>query len=42
MIIKIIILITPDFQDALNQQTFEQFKAFAEQQYPDNPDQVCL
>ncbi|CAB3378816.1 Hypothetical predicted protein [Cloeon dipterum] len=26
-------------QDALNQQTFTQFKAYAEQQYPDNPDQ---
>jgi len=26
----------------LNQQTFQQFKAYAEQQYPDNPDQVSL
>ncbi|XP_059484572.1 Golgi resident protein GCP60 isoform X2 [Neocloeon triangulifer] len=29
-------------QDALNQQTFQQFKAYAEQQYPDNPDQQAV
>lgn len=27
-------------QDALNEQTFEQFKAYAEEQYPGNPEQV--
>ncbi|KAF4528247.1 hypothetical protein B566_EDAN014405 [Ephemera danica] len=29
-------------QDALNQQTFAQFKAYAEQQYPGNPDQQAI
>jgi golgi resident protein GCP60 len=29
-------------QDALNEQTFEQFKAYAEEQYPGNPEQVRL
>lgn len=29
-------------QDALNRQTFGQFKAYAEQQYPGNPEQVKL
>lgn len=29
-------------QDALNRQTFEQFRAYAEQQYPGNPEQVCF
>lgn len=29
-------------QDALNQQTFEQFKSFADQQYPNNPDQQAV
>ena len=27
-------------KDALNQQTYLQFKTYAEQQYPGNPDQV--
>lgn len=27
-------------QDALNQQTYSQFKAYAEQQFPGNPEQV--
>lgn len=27
-------------QDALNQQTYNQFKAYAEQQFPGNPEQV--
>lgn len=27
-------------QDALNRQTFDQFMAYAEQQYPGNPEQV--
>jgi len=27
-------------QDALNRQTYEQFKTYAEQQYPGNPEQV--
>lgn len=27
-------------QDALNQQTYHQFKTYAEQQFPDNPEQV--
>jgi len=27
-------------QEALNQQTFHQFKAYAEQQFPGNPEQV--
>lgn len=27
-------------QDALNQQTFQQFMSYAEQQYPGNPDQA--
>lgn len=29
-------------QDALNAQTFSQFRAYAEQQYPDNPDQQAV
>lgn len=29
-------------QDALNQQTFHQFKAYAEKQYPGNPEQQAL
>lgn len=29
-------------QDALNQQTFHQFKAYAEKQYPGNPDEQAL
>lgn len=29
-------------QDALNQQTFEQFRAYAEKQYPGNPDEQAL
>ncbi|KAJ6634130.1 Golgi resident protein GCP60 [Pseudolycoriella hygida] len=29
-------------QDALNQQTFHQFKAYAEKQYPGNPDQQAV
>uniref|UniRef100_T1JGC7 ACB domain-containing protein n=1 Tax=Strigamia maritima TaxID=126957 RepID=T1JGC7_STRMM len=29
-------------QDALNQQTYHQFKAYAEQQYPSNPDQQAV
>ena len=29
-------------QDALNRQTFSQFRAYAEQQYPDNPDQQAV
>jgi hypothetical protein len=28
-------------QEALNQQTYHQFKSYAEQQYPGNPEQVC-
>lgn len=27
-------------QEALNQQTYEQFRKYAEQQYPGNPEQV--
>ena len=27
-------------QEALNQQTYHQFKSYAEQQYPGNPEQV--
>jgi hypothetical protein len=26
----------------LNKQTFDQFKSYAEQQYPDNPDQQAV
>lgn len=29
-------------QDALNIQTFSQFRAYAEQQYPSNPDQQAV
>lgn len=29
-------------QDALNQQTFEQFRAYADKQYPGNPDEQAL
>eukprot|EP00088_Acartia_fossae_P056198 TRINITY_DN6540_c0_g1_i1.p1 TRINITY_DN6540_c0_g1~~TRINITY_DN6540_c0_g1_i1.p1 ORF type:complete len:518 (-),score=176.92 TRINITY_DN6540_c0_g1_i1:283-1836(-) len=29
-------------KDALNKQTFQQFKVYAEQQYPDNPDQQAV
>ena len=29
-------------QDALNRQTFAQFKSYAEQQYPGNPEQVNI
>jgi len=29
-------------QDALNRQTFSEFKAYSEQQYPDNPDQQAV
>ena len=33
---------TDGLQDALNAQTFSQFRAYAEQQYPDNPDQQAV
>lgn len=36
-----IILYRRQIQDALNVQTFHQFRAYAEQQYPGNPEQVC-
>jgi len=29
-------------QDALNRQSYEEFRAYAEQQYPDNPDQQAI
>ncbi len=29
-------------KDVLNKQTFDQFKSYAEQQYPDNPDQQAV
>lgn len=31
-----------NIQDVLNKQTFEQFKSYAEQQYPDSPDQQAV
>ncbi|XP_023334195.1 Golgi resident protein GCP60 isoform X5 [Eurytemora carolleeae] len=31
-----------NIQDILNKQTFSQFKVYAEQQYPDNPDQQAV
>lgn len=29
-------------QEALNRQTYHQFRAYAEQQFPGNPEQVCM
>ena len=35
-------ILNGQIQDALNRQSYEEFRAYAEQQYPDNPDQQAI